>query len=178
MTHTAFNYQGRTMKWIVSILFALLLLSSCSSNASTPLALPSAAIKLSGNPSSSPSPSESMSEIPPNPTKSPRDPDAEIDIDDQSGDGTRLMIDEVEFSLNSVWLVIRSKQGKLFHFELLKYGAKKASIQLMTPLATGEYFVSLHSDDGDGEFDITKDRMIRGNEREMAREDFDYSRTS
>lgn len=88
------------------------------------------------------------------------------------------MIDEVEFSLNSVWLVIRSKQGKLFHFELLKYGAKKASIQLMTPLATGEYFVSLHSDDGDGEFDITKDRMIRGNEREMAREDFDYSRTS
>lgn len=89
-----------------------------------------------------------------------------------------LMIDEVEFSLNSVWLVIRSKQGKLFHFELLTYGAKKASIQLMTPLTTGEYLVSLHSDDGDGKFIISKDRIIRGHEKELAKEDFDYTRTT
>lgn len=166
------------MKPIVSMLFVLLVVTGCSSNVSAQLSLPSAPITLKENPSSSPSPSKSVSEIPSEPTKSMSDPSAEIDIDDQSGDGMTLMIDEVEFSLNSVWLVIRSKQGELFHFELLTYGAKKASIQLMTPLTTGEYLVSLHSDDGDGKFNISKDRMIRGHEKEMAKEDFDYTRSS
>lgn len=165
------------MKRIFSILLILILGTSCSSNTSSPLTLPSSALTLNGKSSSLPSPSESMSEIPSEPKKTPSDPEAEIDIDDQAGDGTSLMIDEVEFSLNSVWLVIRSKQGEIFHVELLKYGARKASIQLTTPLTSGEYLVSLHSDDGDGDFDISKDHMIRGHEREMAREDFDYTRT-
>lgn len=166
------------MKRLLSIFFILVCVASCSSNASAPLALPTEAIVLTGTASTTPSPSASMNEVPSKPKKSPSDPEAEIEIDDQSGDGTSLMIDEVEFSLNSVWLVIRSKQGELFHAELLNYGAKKASIQLMTPLTSGEYLVSLHTDNGDGEFDISKDLMIRGHEREMAREDFDYTRTT
>ena len=142
------------------------------------MTLPSSVLTLSGDSSAIPTPSESMNESPSGSKKSPTDPEAEVDIDDQAGDGTSLMIDEIEFSLNSVWLVIRSKQGELFHVELLTYGAKKASIQLMTPLKTGEYLVSLHSDDGDGDFDISKDQLIRGHEREMAREDFEYTRTN
>jgi hypothetical protein len=142
------------------------------------MTLPSSVLTLRGDSSASPIPSETMSESPSGPKKSPSDPEAEVDIDDQAGDGTLLMIDEIEFSLNSVWLVIRSKQGEIFHFELLMYGAKKASIQLMTPLMTGEYLVSLHSDDGDGDFEISKDLLIRGHEREMAREDFEYTRTN
>lgn len=166
------------MKRALSILFALSALASCATTNSASLTLPTAAITLNGNTVTSPSPSASASGDPSKPAKSLSDPEAEIEIDDQSGDGSSLMIDEVEFSLNSVWLVIRSKQGKLFHYELLTYGAKKASIQLMTPLTSGEYLVSLHSDDGNGKFDITKDRLIRGHEKEMAREDFDYTRTS
>lgn len=171
-THTAFYYQGTTMKRVISIFFILSVLTSCATTSSTSLDLPTAAIKLDGNVVSSPSPSMSDK-----PLKPPSDPEAEIEIDDQSGDGTSLMIDEVEFSLNAVWLIIRSKQGELFHSELLTYGAKKASIQLMTPLKSGEYLVSLHTDDGDGKFDSTKDLLIRGHEKEMAQEDFDYTRT-
>ncbi|MGA0857151.1 MAG: hypothetical protein ACO3P3_03185 [Candidatus Nanopelagicales bacterium] len=166
------------MKRIFSILFVLIFSASCSSNTSAPMTLPSSVLTLSGEQSASPIPSETMSESPSGPKTSPSDPEAEIDIDDQAGDGTSLMIDEIEFSLNSVWLLIRSKQGEIFHVELVKYGARKASIRLTKPLASGEYLVSLHSDNGDGNFDITKDPIIRGHEREMAREDFEYTRTN
>jgi hypothetical protein len=170
------------MRFALSLTAALLVLSACSNADSQPFNLPSHAITLDGN-SAAPSaaPSDSM-RIPPSPTPSSssssfKDPEAEVDIDDQAGDGTRLMIDEVEFSLDHVWLVVRSKSGELFHSELLKYGTKKASIQLDKPLITGEYIVSLHVDNGDGVFNFENDKMIIGHENEIAREDFEYSRT-
>lgn len=169
------------MKAFVSILITLLVASGCSVNASEPDGVPSEAISLSAsenqnNPSSSPTSNPTTS-------KSPKavalyDPSAEIEVEDQSGDGSRLKIDEIEFSLERVWLVVRSKSGELFHAELLSYGAKRASIQLQKPLVKGEYLVSLHSDNGDAEFNEALEPVIRGEERELVREDFEYRRTS
>jgi hypothetical protein len=168
------------LKALASIL-ALLLVASCSVNAAEPDGIPSEAISLDSNqnpnnPSLSPTSNSTSSQ---SPTVNPLyDPSAEIEVEEQSGDGSRLMIDEIEFSLERVWLVIRSKSGELFHAELLSYGAKRASIRLQKPLITGEYLVSLHSDDGDDEFNEALEPILRGEERELAREDFEYRRNS
>lgn len=169
------------MQRIWPVVITLCVLVGCSAQSSA-IEMPSEAIVLEGeNPlrSATPSPSESLKPTsePTEDVKPMRDPDAEVEIEDQSGDGTRLTIDEVEFSLNHVWLVIHSKSGELYHSELLSYGVKKASIQLMKTLITGEYIVSLHSDNGDKVFDASVDPVIRGEENELAREDFEYRRT-
>lgn len=169
------------MKINVVIFSILLLLTSCGSQSSA-IEMPTTAIMLDGEGplnNLTPSPSENANKTSnPSPTSNPLDPDAEIEIEDQVGDGRSLNIDEVEFSLNHVWLVIRSKNGEIFHTELLSYGVKKVSLQLDKALQTGEYLVSLHSDNGDKVFDENLDLLIRGHENEMAREDFEYTRTN
>jgi hypothetical protein len=165
---------------VFASLLAALMFASCSIHAAEPEGVPSEAISLVPNqnqngpsllPTSNPTSSQSPKE------NSLHDPSAEIEVEEQSGDGSRLMIDEIEFSLERVWLVIRSKSGEIFHSELLTYGAKRASIRLQKPLMTGKYFVSLHSDDGDNEFNEAFEPIIRGEERELVREDFTYRRT-
>lgn len=168
-------------KIFISIL-AILSLTSCSTQNSQ-LNVPNAPIVLDGEikgESTTPTPSSSASleTEPPVKQKPVFDPSAEIEVDDQSGDGTLLEIDEVEFSLNQVWLIVRSKSGELFHSELLSYGIKKVNIQMNVPLVTGKYIASLHNDNGDRIFDSSVDLILREEEDELVREDFDFRKAN
>ena len=123
-------------------------------------------------------PSDSDEPQPDAPTYA-RDRYAEIDIEDQTGDGSSISIDEIEISGGNSFLVIYDSTGLVLASALVTAQSQPVTIKLDYPLASSqELEAALYLDDGDGEFSLASDFPILDDEEELVHEDFYYRLTS
>lgn len=99
---------------------------------------------------------------------------AEIDIDDQRGDGKSMVIESVEVSRAAI-LAIYDRGGKLLVSAQISPRSQPVSVKFDTPLTkSSELLAKLFLDNGDGVFDPSYDLPIYDDESELAEEDFNY----
>lgn len=120
----------------------------------------------------------------PTPTSTLENPDggdsvfdrfAELDMEDQSGDGTQVEIEEVRLSLGNGFLVISTKAGDVLGYEAVARDSQPVVIELATPVSFSQELVgSLFLDNGDGVFSPDSDPAIWESKNELVRESFDY----
>jgi hypothetical protein len=121
--------------------------------------------------------SDSLEPRPSAPTYA-RDRYAEIDIDDQSGDGSSISIDEIEISGGNSFLVIYDSTGLVIVSALVTAQSQPVTIKLDYPLESSqELEAALYLDDGDGVFRLADDFPILDDEEELVHEDFYYRLT-
>ncbi|MEK9578150.1 MAG: hypothetical protein VW008_02235 [Aquiluna sp.] len=123
----------------------------------------------SQEPSASPSESESSSD------EYAQDRYAEIDIEDQSGDGVMVQIEEIRISGSNSFLVIYNTSGLVLASALVTPQSQPVTIKLQVPITKSQELEAvLYLDDGDGVFDLNKDFPILDDEQELVHEDFYY----
>lgn len=138
-----------------------------------PASVPAESPAASTSPNSSTSPSPSASSSPstqrvPSPF---RDDDAEVEAEDQSGDGRTLRLEDAHLSRTDGFVAVYTSDGE----QLLGSAAIPRSVDdgddqsVSVPLATAltgttELLVVLHADDGDGRFEATKDPRVTGDD--------------
>lgn len=106
---------------------------------------------------------------------SPRDPKADIDVDDQSGDGGEVTIESVTTSIPKGFVVITDENGRILGVSEVTPGIQPVTIRLDNPVpSTQELVASLRQDDGDGRLDVETDELVFDDENEVVLEDFDY----
>lgn len=102
---------------------------------------------------------------------------AELEIDDQMGDGTSVQIREIETSLQAGLIVIFDSTGSYLGEAIVSSTVQPVSIELATPIASSQELVAqLFSDNGNGVFDSKDLQVIESedNEIEIIDEDFEY----
>jgi len=135
------------------------------------------------NCSDSDSNSDSDSDSSNNPAASPQecafDPKAEIEIEDQSGDGTRIALDEIHVGRIIAFLVIYNLKGEVLATALVTSLSQPVNIALQTPITSSQELQAvLYLDDGDGKFELSQDLPLIGEENELVHEDFSYRVTN
>lgn len=104
------------------------------------------------------------------------DPFAEVDIDDQSGDGTSVEIDEIKVVRGNSFLVIYDLNGIVLAESLVTPQSQPVTLALNTPVSVSqELQATLYLDNGDGLFELDLDLPILGEEGELVHETFWYS---
>lgn len=163
------------------------LVTACSSGTATvpvaPLAAPQAATPTS---SSAAAPAATR----PAPVSVPG---ANVDADDQSGDGRTVVVRDVRLPGSPGWVVVRTdddRDGRVLGAAAVAPGQDgPVTVTLIEPVpVTGDdddLTAALHLDDGDGVFDATRDPAVLDDERDDDRgddqdaddvedDDFDY----
>ncbi|WP_300007404.1 hypothetical protein [Pseudonocardia sp.] len=115
------------------------------------------------------------------------DPGAEVDADDQSGDGTTAVIREARITVGPGWLAVRSDDdngGRLLGSAAVAPGQTgPVTVTLTEPVPSGDdddLTVVLHTDDGDGVFDERLDPRVLDDDDDdqddddIEDDDFDY----
>lgn len=103
------------------------------------------------------------------------DPAAEIEVEDQAGDGRSVQIELVHFAVGQAFLVITDLSGNQLSATQVNAGAQPVTVELDPPVtATQELIATLHLDTGDGTFDMADDTVMLDDESEPVEEDFDY----
>ena len=124
----------------------------------------------SQEPSASPSESESSSD------EYAQDRYAEIDIEDQTGDGVMVQIEEIRISGSNSFLVIYNTSGLVLASALVTPQSQPVTIKLQVPITSSQDLEAvLYLDDGDGVFDLNKDFPILDYEQKLVHEDFYYT---
>lgn len=108
-----------------------------------------------------------------------RDGSANVDVDDQRGDGTSVRVAEVRLTAGAGHVVIMDPRTR----QLLGTAAVTAgrtrgvTVPLTTPVAaSGELVALLHVDDGDGRFDAATDgAVVDDDDDEAVDDDFDFT---
>ena len=146
-------------------------------------------IALSGCASQSAGPQVGFSEISlgsqsqpaPTPAQLPQDTDyavdarAEIDIEDQQGNGGSVVIEELRVGRDNTFLVIYDTTGLVLASAKASPQSQPVQVQLDIPIsASQELEATLYLDDGDGVFNLQKDRPLIDYEGEIVHEDFYY----
>lgn len=178
---------------------ALLTLTSCTLSADAPAIKPvESAIRLGGDSAAQPGASASASPSPtatagdtsapgsgedgyesedssPTPSNVIYDHDAELSIEDQSGNGKTVVIDEFEVNIDHLWLVICTEGGQVLATLLTTTESKPVTVTLSRPITKDQELVAyLYLDDGDGRFEATQDSRVYEEPGELIEEDFDY----
>lgn len=176
-----------------SILSALglvtaLLVTGCSTIAAPDFELPSISLGESPIPSVSPSPDQTAQPDQSKPTTSEsptaeptREPErvsdgfAELDMEDQAGDGLSVEIEEVRLSLGKGILVIFDNQGQVLGSSQVMVKTQPVAITLTSPIQRSQKLVAqLFLDNGNGSFDQDLDTPILDHDGDLARESFEY----
>jgi hypothetical protein len=93
-----------------------------------------------------------------------RDDDAELDVEDQSGDGSSVRVEEVQLSRTDGFVAIFTEDGDtlLGHAAVERSDDERSlSVPLDQPLTeTSRLVAVLHADDGDGTFDAASDPRV------------------
>ncbi len=121
---------------------------------------------------------ENVQTIEPTESSEPKDNSydrfAEIDIDDQSGNGSFIVIESLRVSRVS-FLVIFDSTGSAIAVSEVSPQSQPVSIELDIKLSRSqELLAKLYVDDGDGIFNIDLDKPLFDDDNESAEEDFDY----
>ena len=103
------------------------------------------------------------------------DPSAEVDIEDQSGDGLSIQIDEIKVGRANAFLVIYDSSGLVIAQTLVTPQSQPVNLVLDAPLTRSQDLqAALYLDNGDGVFELDLDLPLLGEERELVHEDFYY----
>lgn len=103
------------------------------------------------------------------------DASADLDIDDQAGDGRTVIIESVDTDLQAVHIVIETQDGQVLGSDLRTAGLQPVTMRLnqMVPESM-ELVGQMLADDGDGILEIGIDGPVIDDEGEQVAEDFDY----
>ena len=103
------------------------------------------------------------------------DPRADLDIDDQVGDGLTVVMEAVDTDLTVVHIAIETADGVLLGSDLRTEGLQPVTVRLDQPVPGPMELVGrMLSDDGDGILELGVDRPVIDEEGEQVAEDFDY----
>ena len=103
------------------------------------------------------------------------DPSAEVDIEDQSGDGLLIQIDEIKVGRANAFLVIYDSSGLVIAQTLVTPQSQPVNLVLDSPLTRSQDLqAALYLDNGDGVFQLDLDLPLLGEEGELVHEDFYY----
>jgi len=148
---------------------AALLLSACGSDAQpAPAAAPDAPASSAAVPAPEASSASSSASSSPSASTSPTptagdtvaDDDAELDVEDQRGDGRSVAVEEVQLTSGSGFVAVYTRDGQLLGSAEVGRG-RTLTVELDEPIpATGEYRAVLFADDGDGTFDAETDPRV------------------
>lgn len=160
-----------------ALALAVGMLAGCSAN-STQHQLDFAAVELSGaetgknqNPDGSGTSSSPESEE----TNFAVDRSAEIDIEDQTGDGQLVQIEEIRVGRSNTFLVIYDSGGVVLASTLVSPQSQPVDVKLERTLTKSSQLEAvLYLDDGDGQFEIDQDSPLIDDEGELVHEDFEY----
>jgi len=121
-------------------------------------------------------PSSSAATSEPNPvTDQVIDTAAELEIEDQSGDGSAIRISEVRVGRNGTFLVIYDNQGVVLASGLVSPQSQIVNLVLDIPITVSQELQAVfYLDDGDGIFELTEDSPLYEEQGELVHEDFDY----
>lgn len=103
------------------------------------------------------------------------DPLADLDIDDQVGDGRSVVIEAVDTDLRAVHIVIETRDGQILGSDLRTAGLQPVTLRLdQVVFEPTELVGQMLADDGDGILEVGVDRPVIDDEGEQVAEDFDY----
>lgn len=101
--------------------------------------------------------------------------DADLDIDDQRGDGDFVVIESVDSPYAKSFVVITNTSGQVLGVGLSTPDRQIVSIPLNPKVTTTSKLIgTLYADDGDGEFSPESDELVFDDDNEIVSEDFDY----
>jgi predicted secreted protein len=104
-----------------------------------------------------------------------KDPEAEIEIEDQVGDGLTLSIHEVDIARGNAFLVVYNDANLVVAKAFVTPQSQPVTISFDVPMtSTQNLQAALYLDDGDGLFDLGKDLPIIGEEGQLVHIDFKY----
>jgi hypothetical protein len=167
--------RGHTYSSAASLILvtALALLTGCSAIAPEEVDLP--VVSLSGTPNPTTSPSASPSNTSPEKEDEVSDGFAELEIEDQGGDGSSVEIEEVRQSLGNAVLVIFDTQRKVLGSSPVTVRSQPVAVQLNSPILKSQKLIAqLFLDNGNGTYDLDQDTPILDHDGDLAREDFEY----
>lgn len=103
---------------------------------------------------------------------------AELELEDQSGGGDSIQVEEVRLSIGRAFLVISDLKGTILGYAIATPDSQPVAVQLQVKITSSQEIIgSLHLDNGDGVFNPEEDLPIRDDEGELVTEDFDYRLT-
>ena len=103
------------------------------------------------------------------------DRSAEIDIEDQTGDGQLVQIEEIRVGRSNTFLVIYDSSGTVLASTLVSPQSQPVDVKLERTLTKSSQLEAvLYLDDGDGQFEIDQDSPLIDDEGELVHEDFEY----
>jgi uncharacterized protein (DUF736 family) len=108
------------------------------------------------------------------------DTTAEVDVEDQVGDGRTVRVDEVRAGAGPGFVVIHDAGRVVLGWAPVSTGVRTVAVELDTPVRAGQQLVAaLFRDDGDGAFEPQDDRLVVEEDDdspagEPVAEDFDY----
>jgi len=103
------------------------------------------------------------------------DPVADLEVDDQAGNGTEVAVTSVLLSREPALLVITDMTGQVLGVKQVSTRSQPTQVRLQTPVsASQELDAALYLDNGNGTFNPAKDLPMLDEENEPVSEDFDY----
>lgn len=100
---------------------------------------------------------------------------AELEIEDQSGDGFEVEIEEVRQSLGNAILVIFDSQGQVLGSSPVTIRTQPVAVQLDQPILKSQKLIAqLFLDNGNERYDPDQDTPILDHDGDLAREGFEY----
>lgn len=119
-----------------------------------------------------PAPSESL---PVQNSLSAPDPVADLEIEDQSGDGSEVTVTSVSLGRESAILVITDLAGDILAVKKVSPRTQPVVVPLSQGVTSSQELVAtLYLDNGNGDFDPAADTPMVDEEGEPVSEDFDY----
>lgn len=163
-----FASKARTWGMGAAALVTATVMSGCSDGGSEAVPIDSAPIVIGD--SSRPSPPPATEEVIP-----AFDPRAELDIEDQVGDGRSVVIDSVRVTRDNVYLVILDERGAILGTKALLPGVQPVKMELQRSVdSSGYLFGLLVIDNGDERIDPKTDIPLLDDDGEIVEEDFEY----
>lgn len=119
-----------------------------------------------------PEPSTSSIPAPPN---AAADAVADLEVDDQIGNGREVTVTSVLLGRGPAIMVITDRNGNVLGTKKVSPRTQPVTVRLHQPVTVSqELLATLYLDDGDGAFDPQKDTPMVDEESEPVGEDFDY----
>jgi len=170
VSNLSVNHPSRNLIRAVAILAFALVISGCTSLPQSEFKSFDSIVLLEG---SEPTPTKTVDS---SGQQYATDPTAEVEIDDQSGDGTFITIDEIELTRGNAFLVVYNLSGIVLAEAFVTPQSQPVTLMLDAPLSGSQQLqATLYLDNGDGVFELDLDLPILGEEGELVHESFWYS---
>lgn len=109
------------------------------------------------------------------PARTQVDVGAELEVDDQSGDGRTVRVEQARLSDGTGHVALLDRDGRLLGSVPVPRGDRAVTVRLREPLrASAELVAVLHADDGDGRFERERDAVVVDDDGEREEDDLDY----